>query len=311
MRSVERRYYSFLQDSARWDGFAFRDGDIVISTPPKCGTTWMQMITALLVFQTPVFEQPLSVISPWLDMLTSDLPSIVAALSAQQHRRFIKTHTPLDGLPFVERVQYLCVGRDPREVGVSWGDHMANINFETLVNVRVEAVGIDDLPDVMGDGPPQIPEDPVDRFWWWVDDQTPPEATISTLRATLHHLDTFWQARDLPNVELFHYSDLTSDLRGEMERLAAWLGIDVPDDRWSALVEAAGFERMRDRAAELVPNSTHGFWQDTTAFFRSGTTGRWSSILDPDDMQRYDARVALLAAPDLAAWAEHGRHRAA
>jgi aryl sulfotransferase len=44
------RYQSFLTDSSRWDGFSFRPGDIIISTPAKCGTTWTQMICALLIF---------------------------------------------------------------------------------------------------------------------------------------------------------------------------------------------------------------------------------------------------------------------
>jgi hypothetical protein len=36
-----RRYRGFMADSDRWRRFAFRDGDIVITTPSKCGTTWM------------------------------------------------------------------------------------------------------------------------------------------------------------------------------------------------------------------------------------------------------------------------------
>ena len=93
------RYRGPVYDSERWRGFAFRPGDIVISTPPKCGTTWTQMMCALLVLQEPVLEQPLSVLSPWLDMLTRARLDVVADLEAQRHRRFIKTHTPLDGLP--------------------------------------------------------------------------------------------------------------------------------------------------------------------------------------------------------------------
>ena len=50
---VPIRYQSPDEDSARWDGFPFRAGDIVISTRSKSGTTWMQMICALLVFQDP------------------------------------------------------------------------------------------------------------------------------------------------------------------------------------------------------------------------------------------------------------------
>ena len=45
------RYKNMMVDSGRWDSFKPRDGDIIISTPPKAGTTWTQMICALLIFQ--------------------------------------------------------------------------------------------------------------------------------------------------------------------------------------------------------------------------------------------------------------------
>jgi aryl sulfotransferase len=93
------RYRSILADSARWDGFVFRPGDIIISTPPKCGTTWTQMLCALLIFDGPAFPALLDQMSPWLDMSIRSLAEVTAALAAQTHRRFIKTHTPLDGLP--------------------------------------------------------------------------------------------------------------------------------------------------------------------------------------------------------------------
>ncbi len=43
-RPVQYRYRSPDEDSARWLDFAYRPGDIVISTRSKHGTTWMQMI---------------------------------------------------------------------------------------------------------------------------------------------------------------------------------------------------------------------------------------------------------------------------
>jgi len=44
------RYRSPTEDSARWDGFDFRDDDIVISTYAKSGTTWTQQIVAQMLF---------------------------------------------------------------------------------------------------------------------------------------------------------------------------------------------------------------------------------------------------------------------
>src|SRR6187455_3349932 len=77
-----RRYRSITADSGRWDGFAFRSGDIVISTPPKSGTTWTQMLCALLIFDGPAFPAPLDEVSPWLDMNIRPLADVTDALAA-------------------------------------------------------------------------------------------------------------------------------------------------------------------------------------------------------------------------------------
>jgi len=167
------RYSTLIFDSARWDGFTFRPDDIVISTPPKSGTTWTQMICALLVFQTPTFDRSLDLISPWLDMQTRDVASVCADLDAQTHRRFVKTHTPYDGLPQDPSVTYICVGRDPRDVYRSWDNHWANMDLFAVLTAREQAVGNDDVRELLANGQPPRAELEIDRFWGWVDDPAP------------------------------------------------------------------------------------------------------------------------------------------
>src|SRR4029079_149181 len=82
-QAPRRRYRAIIADSSRWDGFAVRPGDVVVGTPPKCGTTWTQMLCALLIFDGPAFPAPLSEISPWLDKCTHPLAEVTAALAAQ------------------------------------------------------------------------------------------------------------------------------------------------------------------------------------------------------------------------------------
>jgi aryl sulfotransferase len=295
-----RRYRSLMSDSARWEGFAFRSDDIVISTPPKAGTTWMQMICALLVFQTPDFEPSLDLISPWLDMLTRERESVIADLEAQQHRRFIKSHTPLPGLPYDERITYICVGRDPRDIGLSWDNHVNNTDLDALIGARAEAVGLEDLADLLADGVPVPPETEADRFWEWVEQDTP----VSSLEGTLHHLQTFWDARDRPNIVLLHYDELSADLEGHMRALANRLAIDVPEERWSTLVEAASFSSMKENATRIAPDTTHKIWLDNQQFFRSGTSRQWERILTTQaDIDRYFTRANALASADVVAWA--------
>lgn len=301
---ARRHYKSFIADSSRWDAFELREGDIIIDTPAKSGTTWMQMCVALVLFQTPDPPKPMAELSPWLDMLTRSLDEVVALLDAQEHRRFIKSHTPLDGLPDDPRVIYVCVGRDPRDVMRSWENHMANVDFEAVLTARADAVGLDDLN--AEDVPTAPPEDPVERFWAWVDQTAPAGEDPVGLAGVLHHLTTFWERRDEPNVHLFHYSDLQVDLPGQLHRLADVLHVDIPDDRWELLVPAATFTEMKARADVLAPDTVHKVWKSNSQFFDKGTSGRWREWISDDDLPRYEARVAELVAPDLAHWTHHG-----
>jgi len=133
--TVPIRYRTDDEDSARWLGFAHRDGDIVISTRSKAGTTWVQMICALLVFQTPELPRPLSELSPWLDWVITPRDQVDARLEAQAHRRFIKTHTPLDGLPLDRRATYIVVGRHPLDMAVSLYHQGDNLDREAIARL--------------------------------------------------------------------------------------------------------------------------------------------------------------------------------
>ncbi len=303
----ERRppYAGFISNSSRWDGFTFRADDIVISTPAKCGTTWMQMQCALLLFRTPDLPAPLSKLSPWLDMNTRPLADVLADLDAQTHRRFIKTHTPLARLPWDDRVTYVHVGRDPRDVALSWDNHVANVDMGRLVEARAGAVGLDDLADLGIEGPPEPPpDDPAVRFWAWVEDD-PADRDVSGLQALVHHSRTFWDRRDEPNVHLFHYGDLRRDLAGQMARLAEALGVEPPTDE---LVDAARFENMKARADQLVPNADTPFWVSNDRFFDKARAGDWRELIGDDGLPRYEAAVHEATGGDtaLAAWLHDG-----
>src|SRR5687767_10765631 len=239
------RYRSIIADSGRWDGFAFRPGDVVISTPPKSGTTWTQMLCALLIFDGPEFPAPLGDISPRLDMCDRPLAEVTAALAAQTHRRFITTHTPLDGLPLHADVTYLVVGHDPRDVAISTEHHAANMDFAHFLALRAAAVGNEDLAELPERRVPS--EDPVERFRTFVADET--IGGSPTLASVLHLLDTAWQHRREPNVALFHYADFKADLAGELLRLAGVLGIPCSPERARELAPEASLARMRERAA--------------------------------------------------------------
>lgn len=295
-----RRYRTLISDSALWAEFRLRPGDVVISTPPKSGTTWMQMLCALLVFDAAEFHRPLTEISPWLDAVTYDAAETRALLEAQRHRRFVKTHTPLDGLPCHTDVSYVCVARDPRDVMLSFENAVANISPEAMAAAAANAEGV---------GPPEDPpEDPLERFRLWADAEPAAQTTTfgMTLANVVHHLQTFWDRRHEPQVALFHYRDLKADLPGQLRRLAEVLSIERSAERIEELAAAAGFERMRGRADHLAPGVDAKLWRSNQAFFRSGSSGQWRQVLDAPALEHYERRLSELASPDLAEWLRAG-----
>ncbi|QLE70298.1 sulfotransferase domain-containing protein [Streptomyces rectiverticillatus] len=297
-------YRGTRYDSARWRGFAFRPGDIVISTPPKCGTTWVQMICALLILQEPVLRQPLSVLSPCLERRARARSDVVADLEAQGHRRFIKTHIPLDGLPLDPSVTYICVGRDPRDAALSMDSQRQNVNAAALGAAR-QAVPGDD--GALPDAPSPHAGGKLERFWQWADDETPPTVLRPSLVRTLRHFRTFRDAPEGIHVVLLHFDDLRADLEGRMRSLADRLAVTVPEPRWPELVSAATLESMRARAAFTAPSAHEGVWRDDARFFRRGTSGQWKELLDAQGLARYRARVDAIGCPDdVVDWAHHG-----
>ena len=287
------RYTSSDEDSGRWLDFDFRPGDIVISTRSKSGTTWMQMICALLVFRTEELPAPLPELSPWLDWLGSPTAALYERLDAQDHRRFIKTHTPLDGVPIDPGVTYIVVGRHPLDMAVSLYHHGDNLDRERISLLTGQ-------PQRSGPRPPLH-----DWLLDWIDFDGNARDNLDSLPGVALHATDAWARRDEPNIVLVHYDDLSADLEGEMRRLAARLGITVADPTWPQLVGAARFEGMRARAELLAPDPD-GIIKQRDRFFLRGSSGAGREWLSENEHARYQERVEQLATREVIAWL-HGR----
>jgi len=127
-----------------------------------------------------------------------------------------------------------------------------------------------------------------------------------TLAFTVGHLLSFWEARDRPNVAMFHYADLLADLPGQLQRLAGVLGCDIDRQRAEELATEASFEAMKGQAEHVVPNADIGLWRSADEFLHRGTSGQWKEAFTDDDLERYEERVGELAPPDFLRWLHGG-----
>jgi len=288
-----RELMNHHMDSTVWNDFRFRDDDIVVATYAKSGTTWTQQIVGQLVFQgdpgVPVHE-----ISPWLDLRVPPKEVKLDALEAQAHRRIVKTHLPLDALVFSPKAKYLYIGRDGRDVVFSFYHHHAGAN----------ALWYELLNDTPGRvGPPIEPPDPDVRryFRTWLERDGFP------IWSFWENISTWWAARDLPNVRLVHFANLKADLAGEMRAIAEFLEIDVPQNRWPAILEHCSFDYMKAHAELVAPLGGAIFDGGASNFINKGVNGRWRDVLSAEESAAYERMALERLGPECANWLATGK----
>ena len=299
-----RRYFTHFLDSSRWSSIPLRAGDIIVSTSPKSGTTWMQRIVSVLIHGEHL-PGALSEISPWIDLRPFPVPidAIAARLAAQTFRRSMKAHLPFDALPYDREVKYICVGRDGRDVALSAHNHYVGFTDAAiempnspagLFPNRFERVPADIhafIKEWLTRGNPQLP---------WETDGYP---AMSHFR----QIQSFWDFRDLPNVFMAHYHDLKTDFANEVRRIAKFLETDANDDLISLAERLCSFEAMKRDGDELMPMAVAILDGGAQRFFNKGLSGRWKDVFTADELALYDTAVRRSLAPDCARWLEQGR----
>ena len=294
--TVEHVYHNHTLDSTRWDRYAPRPDDIVIASSLKSGTTWMQMIVRHLIFQDLAMRH--SHESAWLELRWTPADKVIQKIEGQQHRRYLKTHLPLDGLPFYDQVKYIVVGRDARDVFMSLWNHYSNTRDQAFEWINTGWAG-EPFPRPPGD---------IRDFWqqWITRGWFEWESEGYPYWSNLRHTQTWWNFRHLPNILFVHFYDLLSDLKGEICRIARFLDIHLEDDLGRKIAQAVTFGTVKAHAEQLHPQAAAAFVGGANTFVYRGTNGRWRTVLTEADLQLYHAAVARELVPDCARWLEKG-----
>lgn len=288
-----REVHSHHFDSTIWNDFAFREDDIIISTYAKSGTSWTQQMIAQMMFGGDP-DLAVAEMSPWLDLRVPPKQVKLMEVEAQTHRRFLKTHLPVDALVFSPRARYIYIGRDGRDVLWSLYNHHTSAN----------ALWYEALNDTPGRvGPPIDPPTEDIREYWktWLEKGGHPFWPF------WENIRSWWAIRDLPNVHMIHFADLKRDMPGEMRRIAAFLDIPINEVRWDRIVEYCRFDWMKANATKSVPLGG-AFWDGgAESFINKGVNGRWSDTLTEGESALYEARAVAELGEECATWLKCGR----
>lgn len=282
-----RELHSHHFDSTVWNDFQFRPDDIVIATYGKSGTTWTQQIVAQLIFGGQDVNVP--EMSPWLDLRVPPKDVKLQMLEAQTHRRFVKTHLPVDALVFSPQAKYLYIGRDGRDVLWSLYHHHVNANDAWYASLN-------DTPGRVGPPIERPTLDVVPYYRRWFENNGEPFWPL------WENVRSWWAIRDLPNVKLVHFENLKRDMPGEIRRIATFLEIPIDEKRWPGIVERCTFDYMKAHAANSAPLGGALWEGGAETFINKGTNGRWRDLLTAEDCRAYEARAIAELGEVCARW---------
>ena len=277
--TAPRRYRSSEEDSDRWRRFPFREGDVVVSTRSKSGTTWVQQICLSFVHGSPELPAPLGELSPWVDWLIESEEVLFSRLNAQPGRRVVKTHTPLDGVVIDPRATYVVVVRDPLDMAVSLYHQGDNLDRDRIAELTGRAASA------------PSPRPPLSEWLVrWTTHEADPMTSMDSLAGVVHHAADAWARADDEQVLVVRYEELVADLEERMRWLADRLEVVLDPQVWPSLVAGATFASMRARATALTPDQ-RGVLKDPAAFFRRGSPGAGREVLGEEDVAAFERRV--------------------
>ena len=287
-----REFQNHHFDSTFWNEFKFRDDDIIVSTYAKSGTTWLQQILSQLIFKGRE-DMEVAEMSPWIDLRVPPKEVKLPQVESQTHRRFLKTHLPVDALVFSPKAKYIYIGRDGRDVLWSMHNHHFNAN-----NFWYEA--LNDTPGRMGPPIEKPVSDIVQYYNDWLDKDGFPFWSF------WENVSTWWAIRNLPNVYMLHFAKLKADMPGEIRKLAAFLDIPVDPATWDAILEHCSFDYMKKHATRSVPLGG-AFWDGgSETFINKGTNGRWKQVLTQEQSERYEKLCVEKLGPACSRWLNTG-----
>lgn len=255
-----------------------RSHDVVITTYPKCGTTWMQQILLLLTRGADSKVNPMAD-APWIEAsvcsyvrkeesIASPMMSIDEMLAlevpSKEHGglRPWKTHSPVGSVPWKGGVaqanavgaKLVIVSRHPKDAAISMLHHTKNI------------------PPFAFDGnweefAPLFLEGKVEHscFWDW-------------------HRDWWLAKEQYPDTVLWvHFEDLKKDFKNEIKRIVSFLGLEKSDEELEKVTERCTFSSMKTESKDRGDKKK--------GHFRSGKAGGWVDVMSAETVAAFDKKT--------------------
>jgi len=119
----------------------------------------------------------------------------------------------------------------------------------------------------------------------------------------MYHAKTYLDAAKVQPIHFINYDELTKDTKGEVTKLAAYLGVKLTEERLAEIIDQSSFKAMKTAAA--AEEEAKGRGKGAIGRFILGSPMEWSNILHnkgtqgqgkarmtPEQLKRVDAAYA-------------------
>jgi hypothetical protein len=232
IKLMKRRLAKFETAEGRLKGLHYEPqaNDVVITTTPKAGTSWMQQICHQLRSHGDMDFEEISAVVPWLELAHDQGQDLKAVQFGEQDGmpRFFKTHAWANHCPKFRKA--IVVLRSPEDVLVSFYHFFEDWFFESGT-VSMDAFA--------------------EEFWLARDIPTSKMQNASYFV----HLISWYKRREEKGVLIVFFEDLINDLQGQVKRIAKFLSTsDISLDDGMTVqtaVRCSSFEFMKSHESQF------------------------------------------------------------
>ncbi len=251
------------------------ESDVLITTAPKAGTTWMQQILyQMRSGGDPDFDN-IGAVVPWLECPREGKTwqQVLDDYEALPQPRLFKTHCTAEQTPGIGTARIILTVRDPRDCCVSFYYHIVNMT--------------DAARETLGHSCPQSFTAHVDK---WLKDG-----------AWFRNVKGWWPYRNHEKVLLLRYQDLKRDLAGGIERINDFLGWSLTPAQKAAATTFSSFDWMKahdEKFSRQISTKQPTF--KPGQFIRQGRVGGYKALLTPKLERKILDRVVAALEPECA-----------